>query len=239
MSQRTSDAFASRRHQVLIVDDHPVVRTGLRELIAGENDLEVCGEAADMTEAIQAMESSRPEVVVLDLSLKDSHGLGLIEQLRARNERVKILVWSAHDESLFAERVLRAGAMGYLSKRETPERVVDGIRQVLQGEICLSPQMANRLLRGIAGGQELSRDPIAGLSNRELEVFQLIGQGLNTKQIARRLHLSPKTVETHRENIKKKLNVANTTELTRRAVQWVLQMSDQRTDVTGEVINAE
>jgi DNA-binding NarL/FixJ family response regulator len=225
MSQSMRESPSLRRRRVLIVDDHPVVRSGLKDLITAEGDLEVCGEASDMNEAMRQVADSPPEAVVLDLSLKDSHGMGLIEQIRGRDERIKILVWSGHDETLFAERVLRAGAMGYLNKREPPERVLEGLRQVLNGDICLSPQMANRLLRGIAGTQDLSRDPIASLSNRELEIFQLIGQGMNTKQIARRLQLSPKTVETHRENVKKKLGVTSSAELTRHAVQWVLQMA--------------
>ncbi len=211
------------KYRVLIVDDHPVVRDGLGELIAQEPDLEVCGEAAEAAEALRLVESVRPHVVVVDLSLQSGHGIELIEQIKARDEQIKMLVWSMHDEMLFAERALRAGAVGYLNKQEATDRVVEAIHTVLRGEICLSPRMANRLLHSVVGGEPLDQNPVANLSNRELEVFEMIGQGLATKQIARKLHLSPKTIETHREKIKTKLNLANSTELSHRAIQWVLE----------------
>jgi DNA-binding NarL/FixJ family response regulator len=210
------------KHRVLIVDDHPLVRRGLAELIAEEKDLEVCGEASDADEAMRMVEQWRPHVVVLDLTLKNSSGIKLIERIKARDEGIRMLVSSMHDESLFAERVLRAGGMGYINKQEPMEKVILAIRQVLQGAVYLSPRMSNRLLQAVLGGSS-DRNPIETLSNRELEVFQLIGQGLTTKQIAERLDLSPKTIETHREKIKSKLNLANSIELSRHAVQWVLQ----------------
>ncbi|NLY02124.1 MAG: response regulator transcription factor [Rhodopirellula sp.] len=213
----------SSRYRVLIVDDHPIVRHGLAELVGHEPDLQVCGEAGDTPEALRQVEATQPHVVIVDISLKSGHGIELIEQIKAKYDQIKMLVSSIHDESLFAERALRAGAMGYINKQEATEKVIDAIRQVLRGEIYLSPRMSNRLLHTVVGGDRLNEDPIGGLSNRELEVFEMIGQGLTTKQIAGKLHLSPKTIETHREKIKMKLNLANSTELSHRAVQWVLE----------------
>jgi DNA-binding NarL/FixJ family response regulator len=161
--------------------------------------------------------------MIIDLSLKTGHGIDLIEQIKACNDDVKMLVASMHDETLFAERVLRAGAVGYINKQEPSEKIIEAIRQVMRGEICLSPRMQNRLLHSVVGGEPLGQDPIENLSNRELEVFDMIGQGLSTKQIATKLHLSHKTIETHREKIKSKLNLTNANELAHRAVQWVLE----------------
>lgn len=211
------------KYRVLIVDDHPVVRRGLTEMINQELDLEVCGEAADTTEALEQVKQKKPDVMVVDLSLKSGHGIDLIEQVKAFDERIRMIVSSMHDESLFAERALRAGALGYLSKQEPAGKLIEAIRQVARGEIYLSSTMSNRLLYAVVGGDRLDRNPIATLSNRELEVFEMIGQGLATKQIANKLSLSPKTIETHREKIKSKLNLSNSNELNRRAVQWVLE----------------
>lgn len=211
------------KFRVLIVDDHPIVRRGLTEMINQEPDLEVCGEAADTTEALEHVKARSPDVVVVDLSLKSGHGIDLIEQVKAFDERIRMIVSSMHDEALFAERALRAGALGYLSKQEPAGKLIDAIRVVARGEIYLSATMSNRLLYAVVGGDRLDRNPIATLSNRELEVFEMIGQGLATKQIAGKLHLSPKTIETHREKIKSKLNLSNSNELNRRAVQWVLE----------------
>jgi DNA-binding NarL/FixJ family response regulator len=211
----------SAKYRVLIVDDHPIVRRGLVELIGQEPDLEVCGEAADTSEALRQLAATQPHVVIVDISLKSGHGIDLIEQIKAKDEHVRMLVSSIYDESLYAERALRAGAMGYVNKQEATEKVVEAVRQVLRGEIYLSTRMSNRLLHSVVGGDRLEQNPIEGLSNRELEVFEMIGQGLTTKQIAGKLHLSPKTIETHREKIKMKLNLANSTELSHRAVQWV------------------
>jgi DNA-binding NarL/FixJ family response regulator len=213
----------SQKYRVLLVDDHPVVRRGLAEVISREPDLEACGEASDVLEAIRETERTNPDVVVVDLTLKTGHGLELIEKLKSRDPRIKTLVSSMHDETLFAERVLRAGAMGYVSKQEPPEMLVAAIRQVLRGELYLSPRMTSRLLHRVVGGVPSHEDPVQDLSNREIEVYEMIGQGLTIQQIATRLHLSPKTVETHREKIKQKLNLKSSGELNRRAVQWVLE----------------
>jgi DNA-binding NarL/FixJ family response regulator len=218
MSQRRRGRF-----RVLLVDDHPLVRRGIADVIAREDDLEVCGEAADVTEALAALERTAPDLVLVDLTLKSGHGIELIEKIKAQDARIKTLVSSMHDETLFAERVLQAGAMGYLTKQESPETLIGAIRQVLRGEVYLSPRMTSRLLRRVTSGTVSKDDPIEGFSNREIEVFEMIGQGMTIQQIAARLHWSPKTVETHREKIKQKLNLKNSTELNRRAVQWVLE----------------
>ncbi len=213
----------SGKSRVLLVDDHPLVRRGVADVIAHEADLEICGEAADVAEAIQEVERTQPDLVLVDLALKSGHGLELLEKLKARNPQIKTLVSSMQDETLFAERVLQAGAMGYITKQEPPEMLVRAVRQVLRGEVYLSPRMTSRLLHRVAGGGPPREDPIQSLSNREIEVYEMIGQGLTVQQIAVRLHLSPKTVETHREKIKQKLNLKSSAELSRRAVQWVLE----------------
>jgi DNA-binding NarL/FixJ family response regulator len=213
----------SPKYRVLLVDDHPLVRRGLADVIAREPDLEACGEAGDVAEGLAVVERTKPHVVVVDLTLKTGHGLELIEKLKSRDPDLKILVSSMHDEMLFAERVLRAGARGYISKQEPPEALIRAIRQVLRGELYLSPRMTSRLLTRVVAGASTQDDPVQGFSNRELEVYEMIGQGLTIQQIASRLHLSPKTIETHREKIKQKLNVTNSAELNRRAVQWVLE----------------
>jgi DNA-binding NarL/FixJ family response regulator len=223
MSESRSGA-APRRAKILIVDDHPVVREGLAVRIAGQPDLEVCGEASEVAEALDRVETTAPDLVIVDLSLKGGHGIELIKQIRARYDRVKMLVASMHDEKVYAERALNAGAMGYINKQELPDRVLDAIRQVLLGKIYLSTPMTERVLRrlAVAPGQA-GVSPVTSLSDRELEVFELIGRGLKTAQIASRLHLSVKTIETHREKIKAKLNVETGTELGYLAVQWVLE----------------
>lgn len=213
----------SRKYRVLLVDDHPLVRRGLADVIAREPDLEACGEAGDVAEALTVVERTKPNVVVVDLTLKSGHGIDLIEKLVGRDPDAKILVSSMHDEMLFAERVLRAGAKGYISKQEPPETLIRAIRQVLRGELYLSPRMTSRLLNRVVAGGSTENDPVQSFSNRELEVYEMIGQGQTVQQIAARLHLSPKTIETHREKIKQKLNVTNSAELNRRAVQWVLE----------------
>jgi len=223
MTGDTNLGLSRKRYKVLLVDDHPLVRRGLADLIGREPDLEICGEAADVTEALQEIDRAKPDVVVVDLTLKSGHGIDLIEKIRARDDQIRMLVSSMHDEMLFAERVLRAGAMGYVSKQEPPETLLGAVRQVLRGEVYLSVRMTSRLLHRALGSGLPQESPLQSLSNRELEVFEMIGQGLTTLQIARRLELSRKTIETHREKIKQKLNLKNGAELSRRAVQWVLE----------------
>jgi DNA-binding NarL/FixJ family response regulator len=224
MIPTTNPLSAKKKYKVFIVDDHPIVRRGLAELIGMEPDMEVCGQAEDMADAIKQIDANLPDVAIVDISLKGGHGLELIEHVKADHAGVKMLVSSMHDEMLFAERSLRAGASGYFPKQESTEKLLEAIRQVLRGEIYLTARMANRLMHNLAGKQA-DTDPIKTLSNREIEVFEMIGQGMTTQQIARKLALSPKTVETHREKIKTKLDLKNSTELNRRAVQWVLENS--------------
>ncbi len=212
-----------KKYRILVVDDHPIVRRGLRELVADEPDLEVCGEAEDVAQALDQVASTGPDLVIVDLTLKNGHGLDLVQEIKARHGRAKMLVSSMHDESLFAERALRAGAAGYISKQEPPEKMIDAVRRVLRGEIYLSSRMSTRLLHRLTTGEAIDEDPVDGLSDRELEVFEMIGQGLGTKQIAGKLDLSHKTIETHREKIKAKLNLRNSSELSRHATQWVLE----------------
>lgn len=221
MTIETSADTKTSKYKVLIVDDHPIVRHGLRELIIRQPDLEVCGEAADSADALRQVEANRPDVAVVDISLDGDNGIELVEQMKALYPDVKALVSSIHDEKTFAGRALRAGALGYINKRESIRKVIDAVRQVLRGEIYLSPQMASQLLHRAAVGQPLDHDPIETLSNRELEVFEMIGHGMNTQQIAGKLGLSPRTIETHRKKIKTKLNLQNSAQLSRAAFQWV------------------
>ena len=211
------------KYRVLIVDDQPIVRQGLARLMACESDMEVCGGAEDGSEALDTISSLRPHLVVVDLSLKNSHGLELIRQIKMFDKSIKILVWSMFDELLFAERSLQAGAVGYIDKQEPVEKVIDAIRRVLKGEVCFSPRVASRLIHRKADGDISEQDPIKSLSDRELEVFALIGRGISIQRIASQIQLSVKTVEGYRENIKRKLALKNSAELVRRAVQWVLE----------------
>ena len=210
--------------RVMIVDDHALVRHGVAELISHEPDLEVCGDAEDSDDALREIESSQPHLVVLDVSLKSTSGIELIKRIQLHHEHVRILVLSMHDESLFAERALRAGAHGYINKQAPTEKVIAAMRHVLQGKIYLSPQITDLFLHRFANGDPATAgNSVERLSDRELEVFGLIGQGLSTREIAERLHLSVKTIETHREHIKEKLGLKSGAELSRHAVQWALE----------------
>lgn len=217
---RSSATRQAGTARILVVDDHPLVRAGLRALIGDEPDLVVCCEAAGVSEALALVDDRRPDVAIVDLSLAEGSGLDLVRRLHARHPDTRLLVCSMHDESLFAARSLKAGAHGYVSKHEATERVVEAVHRVLAGGRYLSAAMTQRLADGDAGRVQTSVDD---LSNRELEVFALIGRGVSTAQIAQQLHLSVKTVETHRENIKRKLNLANGSELLRYAAQWTLE----------------
>src|ERR1700722_20806911 len=212
------------RSRILIVDDHPLVRSGLRLLIDCEHDLSVCGEAANADEAMRLLEQHKPDLLIVDLSLKESSGLELIKRIKAKHPDAKMLVSSMFEESLYAERVLNAGALGYVHKQEGMERVIEAIRCVLSGRVWLSTAMSDRMLRRMTISQAPpTQSPVHTLSDRELEVFELIGRGRSTKDIAKQLHLSVKTVETHREKIKAKLGLVSGAELTRAAVQWILE----------------
>jgi DNA-binding NarL/FixJ family response regulator len=216
---------ARKRARVLIVDDHPAVREALALRIGRQPDLAVCGEAADIADALRLAASTRPDVAVVDLSLKTGSGIELIKRLRDHDDNLRILVWSMHSESFYAKRALRAGALGYISKDQATEKIVDAIRRVLEGKVWLSESMAEAILQRTVGAtrQDITRTPLDALADRELEVFRLIGEGVKTKQIAERLRLSVKTVETYRDRIRQKLDVGDGTELAHVATQWVLE----------------
>jgi len=207
--------------RILIVDDHPLVRTGFAQLIGDCPDLEVCCEAADMAEALRLIDSNPPDLAIIDLSLAGGSGLDLIERVKSRNPNILMLVASMHDEALYAERVLTAGARGYINKQEAQENIIRAIRQVLAGKVYLSEAMTDRLLSGLVDVRDEKRD-IERLSNRELQVFELIGQGVPVSQIASQLNLSIKTIETHQAHIKKKLGLGSAHELAQRAIRWVM-----------------
>ena len=207
--------------KILIVDDHPLVRTGLAQLIGDCPDLEVCAEAGDMADALQRIEKVKPDLAIIDLSLSGGSGLDLIEHIKSRHPDILMLVASMHDETLYAERVLTAGARGYVNKQEAQDRIVHAIRQVLGGKVYLSERMTERLLSGMVDAGSEKRD-IDSLSNRELQVFELIGRGVSTGNIASQLNLSTKTIETHQAHIKKKLGLDSAHQLTQRAIRWVM-----------------
>jgi len=224
MSQLTKNATTPVTTRIVIVDDHPLVREGLIGLLAAQSDFAVCGEAAGVAEARQVVAETKPDVAIIDLTLSDGTGIELIKELRASYSGVKLLVLSMHDESLFAERALRAGAVGYVSKHEASRTIVQAVRTILAGKLYLSPNMTELVVqRAFVSGDDHSRPAVERLTEREREVFELIGQGLSSRQIAVKLEVSPKTVETHREHIKEKLDLTTATELTRYAVKWVLE----------------
>jgi DNA-binding NarL/FixJ family response regulator len=210
-----------KRIRIAVVDDHPLVREGLAARISTQPDWEVCCGAADPEEALALIRAGRPELVIVDLALKHGSGLDLIKQLAAATPAPKILVISAYEEDLFAERVLRAGAQGYLNKQELHGSVIEAIGTVLRGGIYLSAAMAEKIARQVISGRGAARG-LEALSDREMQVFELIGHGQGTRQIAEQLHLSVHTIESHRENIRMKLGLRNGTELLRRAVSWTL-----------------
>jgi DNA-binding NarL/FixJ family response regulator len=214
----------ARKARILVVDDHAMVRDGIRLRVSLHDDLEVCGEAESADEALALVKGMNPDLVIVDISLKSGHGIELVKQIKAHSSRIRILVATMYKESLYAERALRAGASGYLNKQESREKVIEAIRAVLAGERYLSQGMTDRLVRRALGHADASRSsPVDALSPRELEVFQLIGEGLTSGEIAKRLCLSTHTIDTHREKIKVKLGLRNSGELQREAVRWILE----------------
>jgi len=214
-------ALPSRR-RLLLVDDHPFMRAGLAQLINQQADLEVAGEAADPAAALSELTRCQPHLVLTDLTMPGRSGLDFIKDLHATRPDLPILVISMHDETIYAERVLRAGGCGYIMKEAGGENLLAAIRQILRGEIYVSPKMSARILAALSGHRPRgSSSPIQKLSDREFEVFQLIGQGRSTRDIAAQLHLSSKTVDVHRGHIKEKLELKDTTALVRHAVRWV------------------
>ena len=206
---------------ILIVDDHPVFREGLASLLAREPDLKVIGQASNARNAMATLEKLEPDLILLDLSLPDKSGLDLVKDLRAVHSDVALLVISMHDETLYAERLLRAGATGYVMKEEGPEKILQAIRQVLRQQIYVSTKMSARILNSLSGRDLKKRSPISQLTDREFEIFQLIGKGNDSRAIARLLNLSYKTVDTHRGHIKEKLRLGSGMELICYAVRWV------------------
>jgi DNA-binding NarL/FixJ family response regulator len=214
--------------KVFLVDDHPLVREWLSQLIQREGDLSICGEAGDAAEALGKIEQTRPDIVIADISLKESHGLELIKDLQVRCPSLPVLVLSMHDESLYAERVLRAGAKGYITKQEATKKILQAIRQVLDGQIYISEKMASRMVsKMVTGRAEEGKSAIERLTDRELEVFSLIGKGQGTRRIASELHLGIKTVESYRARIKEKLDLKDGTQLLQQAIQWVHSLQDR------------
>ena len=214
---------AARKHRILIVDDHPLFRHGIGDLINTEADLEVCGEADNSPSALEGIRHLAPDLVTIDISLRGANGIELLKSIKAEHPKLPLLVLSMHDESLYALRALRAGARGYVMKQEALDRVMSAIRQVLRGGLYVSPSMSGRMIEEFVQGASGGRSIADKLTDRELEILQLIGQGHGVQQIARELNLSAKTVETHRAHIKEKLNFQTARELARFAVHWVDQ----------------
>jgi DNA-binding NarL/FixJ family response regulator len=206
---------------VLVVDDHPLMRQGLALLINQQQDMQVCGEAEEAQAAMQAIGRQRPDIMILDISLNGPDGLELLKNIRAFDPDLPVLILSMHDEAIYAERALRARANGYIMKQEATEKVLVAVRRILNGEIYLSDRMSNKMLQQFIGGvPSMLQSRIASLSDRELEVFRLIGEGRATREIAEKLHLSVKTVETYQAHIKEKLSLHSGRELIQHAIQW-------------------
>ncbi len=211
----------SAKKTVFVVDDHPLLRQGLALLINQQQDLEVCGEAEEAQSAMQAISKKKPDILIVDISLNGPDGLDLLKTIRASYPDLPVLILSMHDEAIYAERALRARANGYIMKQEATEKVLVAVRRILNGEVYLSDRMANKLLQQYIGGSSAAiQSRISALSDRELEVFCLIGEGRGTREIAEELHLSIKTVETYQAHIKEKLSLHSGRELIQHAIQW-------------------
>ncbi len=218
--KRKADLSQKGKFRIFIVDDHPILRQGLAQLLAQEKDLIICGQFEDAAHALDAIGKEKPDAAIVDISLKGSSGIELLKNIKAQYPGLLVLILSMHDESLYAERALRAGASGYIMKQEPPDQVLVALRKVLSGEIYLSEKMSSKLMHQLVSGRVTeSGSLMERLSDRELEIFGLIGQGRGTRQIAEQLHLSVKTVESHRAHIKEKLNLKSATELVHRAIQ--------------------
>jgi DNA-binding NarL/FixJ family response regulator len=211
----------ARKSRVFIVDDHPLVREGLTNLIIGQDDLIVCGEAKDSAQTINGIVKARPDVALIDISLENESGLELVKQLGSQFPQVSLIILSMHDEALYAERALRAGARGYVMKHETSKSVLASIRRVLGGGVYVSEGIVNRMARRLTSSREpVASSPLERLSDRELEIFRLLGQGRTTSQIAGDLNLSLKTVQAYCARAKEKFGVTSLTELLRAAIRW-------------------
>ncbi len=222
MPPRKTSPPGPKRRRILLVDDHPLMRRGQADLLQREADLAVCGEAGTAREAMEAIAKLQPDLVLVDMALPDKDGLELIKDIQALHPALPVLAMSMQDESLYAPRVLRAGGRGYVMKGDAPELLASAIRTVLNGQVALSPRMSAKMLESMVGpAKQLAEGPEARLSDRELEVLRLFGGGWSTDEIARRLHLSPKTVDVHRAHIKEKLGLKTTPEFQRFAIRWV------------------
>jgi DNA-binding NarL/FixJ family response regulator len=206
---------------IYIIDDHPLLVQGLTDLINTQSDMKVTGTTPEWTVALTQFQKEKPDVVILDITLKNANGVEVLKNLRVHFPDLKVLMLSMHDESLYAMRALKAGAQGYIMKAAATEKVITAVRQILSGELYLSEEMSRRAMATLVGRKkEAGGSPLEDLSDRELEVFTLIGEGLTTRQIADKLHLSVKTIETHRAHIKEKLNLKNSTDLVQHAIHW-------------------
>ena len=220
---KRQDNGSTPKKKVFVVDDHPIVRQGLAQMINREADLMVCGEAEDASTVLQAIVSVKPDILIVDISLNGPDGLELLKNIRTRYPSLPVLILSMHDESIYAERALRAGANGYIMKHEAAEKVLGAVRQILNRETYVSDRVASKILqRYISGSDSPKSSPLSDLSDRELEVFRLIGMGHSTRMIAEELHLSVKTVESYQAHIKDKLSLKNGRELVQHAIQWAL-----------------
>jgi DNA-binding NarL/FixJ family response regulator len=215
----------TKRAKVLIVDDHPAVREALAYRISQDHTREVCGEASDEAAALKSFDKQKPDIVVVDISLKTGDGLDMIKRIKARDHKVRLLVWSMHSENMYAERALRAGSHGYITKEQATSQIIEAIHHVLAGKVYLSAAMTEKLLNRMASGgnESLDQSPVETLSDRELEVLRLIGNGISTADIAVQLHLSVKTIETYRDRLRKKLDLTHGNDLVRFAAQWILE----------------
>jgi DNA-binding NarL/FixJ family response regulator len=223
MNSKATIGATNRKSKVFVVDDHPIVRQGLGLLINREPDMIVCGAAEEAQSALRAIPTLQPDVLVVDISLNGPDGLELVKTVRTRDANMPILVLSMHDESIYAERALRAGANGYIMKQEATEKVLIAIRRIMRGDVYLSDRVSSKMLQQYVRGSTTARhSPVADLSDRELEVFRLVGEGHGTRQIAEDLHLSVKTVETYQAHIKEKLSLRNARELVQHAIEWHL-----------------
>jgi DNA-binding NarL/FixJ family response regulator len=221
MPNKSPTPLRKGKIRVLLVDDHPVLRRGLTQMINAESDMLVCGEAEEAGKGFELVGTLNPDVAVIDISLKTGNGIELVKNVKARYPEMAMLVLSMYDESLYAERALRAGSRGYIMKEEASEQIIVAIRRVMSGEIFLSEKMKSRMIHQLATGSKAVISPLEQLTDRELQVFRLIGEGNSTRQIAAQLHLSVRTVEAYREYIKSKLNLKNATELVQHAFHWV------------------
>ncbi len=215
-----------KKIRIVIVDDHPIVRHGIAQLINMQEDMVVCGEAKNSSEGWEVIKETEPRLVLVDLSLEEDSGLDLIKAIHSRRPDITLLVLSMHDENLYAERAIRSGSMGYVMKQEATDTLIKAIHQVMKGEIFVSERIKSRLLQRLLRGDAMKSEDsnytlVEGLTNRELEVFRLIGRGFSTRRIAKQLNLSIKTIETHRQNIKQKMNLQDSAELIQVAVHWI------------------